>query len=112
MALPKAFIPNPMFQELYEATEEGKDKLVEAAESVKPIAQGMAPTGTGFRWAKGRGLTPEGHYKDKFVVVEEDGEIRLGNTDWKAHWIEYGTVDTPIFAVIRRATESAGYRLG
>lgn len=46
-----------------------------------------------------------------FVVVDEDGEIRVGNTDPFFHLTEWGSVNNPPYAPLRRAVTAAGLRL-
>lgn len=56
-----------------------------------------------------RTMAPEetGRYRDG--IVAEGASV--GSTFFTAHFIEWGTVDTPVFGVIRKAVESAGLRL-
>ena len=72
-----------------------------AAEEAKSKAETISPYGPGDQ---------AGHYRDHFVVVEdENGHYVLGNTDWKAHFIEWGTSrGFPAFGILRRAAILAG----
>lgn len=36
---------------------------------------------------------------------------RLFSKDWKAHWIEFGTIKEPAHATLRRAMERLGYKI-
>lgn len=63
--------------------------------------------------AKGAAPTFTGHYARSFTVVW-DGERNawlVGNTDIAAHLIEFGSVNNPPFAPLRRGTTAAGLRL-
>jgi hypothetical protein len=51
-----------------------------------------------------------GDYKSRFVVGEEHGAATLGNTDFAAHLIEFGSVNNPPYAPIRRAVLASGMR--
>jgi hypothetical protein len=92
------FIPNPSFVKDLADDSEFKEGLKQAAEPAKTIAEQVAPVLTGA-------------YRDAFVIVEEEGEIRFGNTDWKAHFIEWGTEEQPPQAVLRRSASAAGLRI-
>ena len=78
----------------------------EAAEKSKKIAEAIAPKQTGA-------------YSRAFVIARNRGDILLGNKDWKATFIEWGTAGTPhlhippwpAHATLRRAVRAAGYRL-
>ena len=56
-----------------------------------------------------------GDYRDG--IVGESGLVkgmaagRVNAHDFKSHWIEFGTTDTPTFAVLRRGLESIGLRV-
>ena len=93
------FRPNPAL--IAELKAEGVVDLYirERAESAKTEAESIAP----------RGET--GWYADHFVL-EEDGDVqRLGNTDFAAHWVEWGSIHNPPYAVLRRAAQAAGLHL-
>lgn len=72
-----------------------EDKVKAAAE----IARGLAPVMTGA-------------YRDSIQadqVLDGDKLVnRLIATDFKAHWVEFGTSRMPAQAVLRRAMEAAG----
>lgn len=52
-----------------------------------------------------------GYYSRRFEVGEDHGEVVLMNTDPFAHLIEFGSANSPPYAVIRRAVRAAGYFL-
>lgn len=72
-----------------------QEKVEDAAE----IARGLAPVVTGA-------------YRDSIAadqVLDGDKLIsRLFATDFKAHWIEFGTSRMPAMAILRQAMEAAG----
>jgi hypothetical protein len=76
-----------------------KDKLAAYAEAAKAAAERTAPIGF------------TGDYQSSFQVGEFNGEILLSNTDFKAHWIEFGTIAQLPQAIIRNAVRSTGIRL-
>jgi Bacteriophage HK97-gp10, putative tail-component len=84
-------------RELLRSAEMHKALMV-AAEEAKTFAQAIAPVDTG-------------DYKRSFVVVlDDDGVVKLGNTDWKAHFIEWGTVTWKPHHVLKRAVRTTGLR--
>lgn len=95
-----SFRPDPGLARSLQRSAEVKAVLFARGEEIKQHAEAIAPHGTG---------SP--HYADSFVVVEEDGEVRVGNTDWTAHLLEWGTVNHPPYAVLRRAAQAAGLEL-
>jgi hypothetical protein len=81
-----------------------KDGLEELAEEAdfSDLAEEIA--------AEARAIAPveEGDYRDSIEVVSADGEEYVVAKDWKAWWIEYGTVDTQTFATLRTAAKNRG----
>ena len=93
------FIPNPEMIEELMAEEGFRHQLGRVqGEAIKERASQLSPRGTG-RTAR------------SFVVVDEDGEIRVGNTDPFFHLTEWGSVNNPPYAPLRRAVTAAGLRL-
>lgn len=45
-------------------------------------------------------------------VVEEEGHLFIVNTDYAAHLIEWGSVNNPPFAPLRRGAAAAGFGIG
>jgi hypothetical protein len=73
-----------------------RDRLGELANTGADYAQSIAPVG-------------EGDYQDGIegdtVFVDGAWRGRIAARDWKSRFIEYGTVDTPKFGVLRRTRE-------
>jgi pectin methylesterase-like acyl-CoA thioesterase len=93
------FIPN--FPVIYKLIP--KMPIVQAAinivgQDMEEIARATAPVATG-------------KYRDSIHVIEDGDGIILVADDEKAHYIEFGTEDTPAFATLRKAAESAGQEL-
>jgi hypothetical protein len=93
------FQANPNFAAELEA--ESKAAKRSAAEDVASAAKSIAPVD----------IPGGGSYRDGIEVVETGGEIRVEGTDWKSHWIEWGSVNNPVFAPLRRAVRAVGLRL-
>lgn len=108
--MPEGFIPIAGMLSVFEALDDSVEGKKAAAEKVKSDAETIAPYDTE---GTDRYVDTEGHYKDAFVVIEdpETHEIVLSNTNFKAHWIEWGTATMPPRATIRRAIAMAGYSL-
>lgn len=74
----------------------------EHGENVKRAASRSMPRGADPR---------RGHIRDKFVVVTDDKVVRVGNTDPFFHLIEFGSINNPAYAPLRRGVLTAGLRL-
>jgi len=98
--MPMRFIPNPHFTEELKVQPLYKAALEAAANAAKENAEQVAP----------RGET--GYYESAFVVFQDDdGNWVLGNTDFAAHWVEWGSVNNPAYAPLRRGVQAAGLHL-
>jgi hypothetical protein len=94
------FIPNPAFVEELQAQPLYNAALERGANEAKKEAEAIAPQGE------------SGYYASHFVVYkEENGSWVLGNTDFAAHWVEWGSVNNPAYAPLRRAVQAAGLHL-
>jgi hypothetical protein len=100
------------FHELIEAEPEYQAGLIRhAAGPVVDYAKRIAPVGSGIGGSYEQGYGEPGDYRRSLKVVIRGGHIFVTAMDWKAHWIEWGTVDTPTFATIRRAVRESGLDL-
>lgn len=70
------------------------------AEDVQRRAQLASPTGTSRTGYRGR-------FKRRVTATS----AQVGNTDIAAHLIEYGSVNNPPYAPLRRAVKAAGLNL-
>jgi hypothetical protein len=64
----------------------------------------------------GEVLSPDGQskhpgYRKRFKVTMPGNFARVSNTDIAAHLVEFGSVNNPPYAVLRRAARAAGLRL-
>lgn len=78
---------------------EVKDALRPFAERVKAEAEHASPIGE------------SGDYISFFVITETPTKLRVGNTDFAAHLVEWGSVNNPPYAPLRRGARAAGLRL-
>lgn len=69
------------------------------AEAVKQSAERESPIGD------------TGDYIHGFVIVPYATRVRVGNTDYFAHLVEWGSVNNPPYAPLRRGVRAAGLRL-
>jgi hypothetical protein len=100
------FVANPAMVAELETEPELPAVLWQEAEKVKAMATVLAPVGVSDPKAKGAG-----YYKRHFVVVEDKGEILVGNTDFAAHFAEWGSRNNPPYGTIRRAVRATGLDL-
>lgn len=90
------FLPNPNFDEEMAQDDDFRAEIERQIEVAKGYAEAFSPVFTGA-------------YQDAFVIVEDGDAWLFGNTDFKAHWIEWGTAITPPHAVLRRGVMAAGF---
>lgn len=91
------YVPNPGFSKEIMGERDFMDGLKGEAEKAKSYAENFSPVRTGA-------------YRDSFEVVEDGGNVYLSNTDWKAHWIEWGNAHQAPQAPLRRGVQAAGLR--
>lgn len=90
------FIPNPLFIEEITAEAAYHEARKEWGNAIKENAELVAPEGR------------SGQYHDS-LEVDDDGSV--GTTDPFGHLVEWGSVNNPIYAPIRRGVQAAGLRL-
>ena len=88
------FRKSPTFERDLERQREYRAGMNEAAEAVKAAAERNTPRGTG-------------RTADSYVV---EGNV-VGNTDPFFHLTEFGSVNNPAYAPLRRGVRQAGLRL-
>lgn len=91
------FIPNPHFQEEF-LQELDPDAMQPHAEAVLHETQALAPDETG-------------DYKDSLEIVVEDGETYVVTRDFAGHMVEWGSINNPPYAPLRRGVRAAGLEL-
>lgn len=95
------FVPNPAATQLISRMPGMAGQVLARAKIIEANAKALAPV-------------DEGAYRDSIVAeVGADAKgafARVNAWDFKALWIEFGTSDTPTFAVLRRAVEASGFR--
>lgn len=92
----RAFVPNANFDLM--ADDEVRANLTRLMEPVRQQVVAVAPVHTR-------------RYARSIVVVEIDGRVYLGSTDPFAHLVEWGSVNNPAYAPLRRGVQNAGMRL-
>lgn len=92
------FVPNPLFERELLASTVLDPPLADTADEIATKARGIAPVDTGT-------------YRDSIQVITghdggEPSAAVYSDVEY-APFLEFGTSDTPTFAVFRRASESA-----
>lgn len=93
----------------FEASPEVREALLAAATEGAEIGRGIAETeltNSRRHVTKGGYVNNPGDYARAFHgrVVFKDGKWKgqVGNTDWKVHWIEDGTIKWPKHSILLR----------
>lgn len=94
-----SFRPDPRFKAGLQAQAEYKAMLRSRTEDVQVRAEQMAPRGATGDYAAGFRVTLPGTF------------ARLSNVDPFAHLVEWGSINNPAYAVLRRAVLAAGLQL-
>lgn len=87
----------PGFERILDREPGVKRLMRRRAEEAASIAKSLAPVATG-------------DYRDSIGVDEDIDGVKLVATDFKAHWIEWGTVRTRAFAPLRTAARKVADR--
>lgn len=93
------FKPNPRFEREIDRQASVRLHIRKKAMQVKSFAVGMAP----------RGVSDD--YAASIDVVDRGDETYVRTNDFAGHMVEYGSVNNPPYAPIRRAIRAAGLRL-
>lgn len=100
------FVPNMRGIALIARTPQMAAAMVARAGEVRDAAISIAPIGPG----------EGGHYRDQITadaaVIDGLAGGRVNAWKFTAGFIEFGTSDTPAFAVLRTACDAAGLTLG
>lgn len=94
------FVPNRNFEKEMAADASVRKSLMEAVEPAREQAEQFA--------AEAR-IMPRG--SQAIVVGEDDEGVYLANTDYGGHMAEWGSVNSPPYAPLRRGVEAAGLEL-
>lgn len=92
------YVPNPRFDEQLREEGDLTEGLLEAAEEARKKAEPLAPR-----------ILPRDD--QAFSVDESEGEVSLANNDFGGHLAEWGSVNNPPSAPLRRGVRAAGLRL-
>lgn len=95
------FRKNPNFDKELSAEEAFRQGMKTGpAAAIKSSVEQVAPTGA------------TGNYADSIEVNElPDGSIVVATTDFAGHIVEWGSVNNPAYAPLRRGVRAAGARL-
>lgn len=93
------FRPNRQLRSQLARQAEHKQMLRENAERVKDAAERNSPIGD------------RQDYIHAFRIVEYPTMVRVGNADFAAHWVEWGSINNPPYAPLRTGVIAAGLRL-
>lgn len=91
------FRPNRNFDRELQRQASYQARLAQAAEPAAEQAKQFAPVRTG-------------DYRDSIKAVADAEGVRVQATDWKANWIEFGSIHNPVFAPLRKGVRAAGLR--
>lgn len=97
--MPAAFRPNPNFEAELRKDPGYRQGLSESAKGALAACQAAAPHGA------------TDHYAESFVIADDGENVTIGNTDFAAHLVEWGSVNNPAYAPLRRGVRAAGLRL-
>jgi hypothetical protein len=98
--MPGAYRPNPDFEEELTAEPEFGDGMRQQAEVARARAESLAPR-----------IMPRAGSPQAFQVQQDADGTYLVNTDHGGHLAEFGSVNNPPIAPLRRGVKAAGFRL-
>lgn len=95
------FVEDPTFADEMARDPEVRALVRATAEDVADGARSIAPRGRGWRGRR--------HYADSIEVDDRPGGgARVLTTDYFGHLVEYGSVNNPAYAPLRRAVDAEG----
>jgi hypothetical protein len=92
------FIPNRNFQKQLVREAAYQRGLMNKAEDAAQAAKSFAPVRTGA-------------YRDSIKAHRDAEDVYVSAFDFKANWIEFGSVNNPPSAPLRRGVAAAGLKL-
>lgn len=90
---------NPSFEAELEREASFKRGIEAIANEIKGIVELIAPRG------------PTGFYRDSIRVFIEGDRVYVGTIDFAGHIVEWGSINSPPYGVLRRAVKEAGLTL-
>lgn len=86
-----------------------EDEIAEHFEESAEILQyKMLVAQQAVEYAKSIAPVDTGAYRDSIKVERRGSKVRVVWKDYKSHWIEYGTEDTPEYAIRAKTIEHFG----
>lgn len=95
------FRPNPTFAAEMARTPRMQRVLLEAAQAIADEGRNAVPVGDDPR---------RGHIRDRIRATQQHGDTRTEIDDPFGHLAEWGSVNNPAYAPLRRGVEAAGLR--
>lgn len=92
------FIPNPLFDVQQKVEPEYLDGLMEHAKGLADTVKSEAPVVTGT-------------YRDSIRALRTLMSVSVGTNYFAGHIVEWGSINSPAYAPIRRGVLAAGLRL-
>ena len=92
------YVANKLFEQQMKLNDEFVDALYESGKEVAAQAQALAPTVTGY-------------YKRSIWTDRTTFGVTVGSHDPFGHMVEWGSINNPAYAPIRRGVLAAGLRL-
>lgn len=91
------FVPNRNLDNELRREVRYKVELLAAAKDAETAAKSFAPVRTGA-------------YRDGIKAQIQGGDVVLSATDFKSHWIEWGSANNPPSAPLRRGVRAVGLK--
>lgn len=95
--MPSFFRPNPNLANELDAEPEFRSGLAKAAQPAAAAAKSFAPVRTGA-------------YRDSIRIVEDGRKVYLSAFDYKAWWIEKGSINNTPQAPLARGARAVGLK--
>lgn len=91
------FVPNPRLDDELRRNKQFLLGISEDVQNARDAAKGFAPVRSG-------------DYRDSIEVEIQGKDVVLVAKDFKAHWIEWGSIHNSPSAPLRRGVQAAGLR--
>lgn len=93
------FLPDPTVRQQVERQAAFKRAVTGHAERAATQVRAVAPRGE------------SGRYQRSIVVIDQGDTVAVASTDFAAHIVEWGSVNNPPYAPLRRGARAAGLDL-